>query len=126
MTNALPDPGEEKDEDHPSLSEGSSSEAPTQVPLTPEVLEKLPPHARRQVDAFFASMMSVGPVPNPIAQKVTPEHIGQLIQGRNKETELHFADRRDSRRFAVGLFAFSSLLTSVLIVALAVLGQKKF
>lgn len=61
--------------------------------------------------------MAVGSV-NPIAQKITPEHISGLIELAAKDNDNELADRRDTRRiFAgvgiVGLLAivgFASLL----------------
>ena len=61
--------------------------------------------------------MAVGSV-NPIAQKITPEHISGLIELAGKDNDNELADRRDTRRIyavvgIVGLAAivgFASLL----------------
>jgi hypothetical protein len=88
------------------------------IPIAPEVLNKLPPQARAQVESIFASAAFYGPVPNPIAQKVTSEHVGKLLENEARGTELEAADRKDARRFAVGFSAFIALLVVALILVL--------
>jgi hypothetical protein len=38
-------------------------------PIPAEVLEKLPGPVKKSMEAIFASSMSFGPLPNPLAQK---------------------------------------------------------
>jgi hypothetical protein len=91
--------------------------SPTGIPA--EVLSKMPPKQRQLMESFFASM-SIGPMPNPLAQKVTSEHIGQFIQTQADETKLRHDDRKDSRRFIFYGFLAASVFSSVLILTLAI------
>lgn len=97
-------------------SGGDRSQVTESQGLVPqEVLEAIPKEDRGKVEQFMA--MAVGSV-NPIAQKITPEHISGLIELAAKDNDNELADRRDTRRiFAgvgiVGLLAivgFASLL----------------
>jgi hypothetical protein len=97
-----------------------SGDEPGRDPASPglipsEVLEAIPKEDRGKVEQFMA--MAVGSV-NPIAQKITPEHISGLIELAGKDNDNELADRRDTRRIyavvgIVGLAAivgFASLL----------------
>lgn len=112
----------------PKAGDNAKADQPSKasIPALPaEVLEKLPEEQRSIIESFFAAGMSIGPLAHPLAQKVTPEHIGQMIQARAKESELGFADRRDARRWAVGAFVFTGVTVVVLIAILAILGQNE-
>jgi len=65
----------------------------------------------------------VGPGPNPIAQKVTSDHITQIIGSRVRETELEYADRKHSRGHSVVAFLVGATLLVILIIALALLNH---
>ncbi|MBI4282600.1 MAG: hypothetical protein HY672_03835 [Chloroflexi bacterium] len=64
------------------------------VSIPPEILEKLPPPERRRIEQFFAAGMSFG---NPVLQRLTPQHISDLISLSSKEADLEFKDRHRSR-----------------------------
>ena len=60
-----------------------------------ETLEKIPPHGRIATERVFGAMMSVG---NPLHQKITGEHISELISLKRETTRQGYADRREARR----------------------------
>ena len=55
--------------------------------------------------------MAVGSV-NPIAQKITPEHISGLIELAGKDNDNELADRRDTRRIyaVVGIAGLTAIV----------------
>ncbi len=64
----------------------------------PEILENLPEDQRANIEQFFGSAMSmtVG-MGNPIAAKITPEHITDIISLSSRTADLDYGDRRHSR-----------------------------
>ncbi|MBC6406722.1 MAG: hypothetical protein GDA40_00790 [Rhodobacteraceae bacterium] len=60
-------------------------------------LEKLPEPERRFISRFMA-VSSRGPRPNPILEKIEPEHITQMIQGHEKESERRHKERKEKRK----------------------------
>jgi hypothetical protein len=87
--------------------------------LPAEVLEKLPPEERRLVESAFQAAIYSGPFPNPIAQKLTPEHITQIIDATARDSQAEYDDRKHARPFLYGLLAFVSLLAAIVIIVLA-------
>ena len=94
---------------------GDSSVGETS-PVSPEILEKLPPEARKKVMEFFAAGMYSGPAPNPVLAKITPQHITDLISLASKDSDHALEDTKHSRRLA--LYALTIVLISVLVVVL--------
>ena len=80
---------------------------------TPEedILEKIPQSRRREILQTFASMtsatMSLG---NPIANRFTSEHIGDMISIHREETRLEYDDRKHARVIVVSLIVFLVLV----------------
>ena len=113
-------PGEQslgKEEEGPALTPGSETESnqreqPHSLPIPPEVLENLPEEQKQQIQQFFGAAMSMQAgmgMANPIAQKITPEHITDVIGLSGREVDLEYGDRRHSR-----------LVTSTVAIALLV------
>ncbi|MFG0326319.1 MAG: hypothetical protein ACF8SC_03500 [Phycisphaerales bacterium JB037] len=78
-------------------------------PISPEVLEKLPPEAREVVQSWQASMQTsivAGP-PDPIGRVLTADHFDKILDNE---------ERRDSRRHAAEKFRMG------FVVLLAVIG----
>lgn len=48
-----------------------------------EVLDKLPPEVRQLVIAMSSSVS--GPRPHPLAEKIQPEHVMEMLQGADRE-----------------------------------------
>jgi hypothetical protein len=91
-----------------------SEDAPAPLPIPAEVLESLPPDVRERVEASFTAALYSGPFPNPIASKVTSEHITQVLNARDRATELEFKDRQHSRKW-------TALITGGVVVAALIL-----
>jgi len=77
------------------------------IPIPEEVLEKIPPDARREVKRAFSMMVSagyVGPVPHPFARKLTEHHITKIIDNVEKGDAREFDDRKEDRKMTLTLF----------------------
>ena len=109
------DPDGTKEE---SQIETSSEDEPGRQPEAPneaEVLEKLPEPEKQVVERFFGAAMSMG---NPLAHKITSQHITDMLSIARDEASQGYADRRDSRRtiaivgvvFLAGILGFAAIL----------------
>lgn len=73
---------------------GKPDEPGEEPPDLSETLEKIPPHGRISTERVFGATMSVG---NPLHQKITGEHISELISLKRETTRQGYADRRETR-----------------------------
>ncbi|MBN9885943.1 hypothetical protein [Salipiger abyssi] len=78
----------------------SNREDQPELPIPPEVLESLPEPMRHQVRETFG-ILSAGPARNPVAEKVTPEHISQLIANDEADSVREYEERASSRRYTL-------------------------
>ena len=109
-----------------SLSPKDSGEETHSSPpsFPPEVLDRLPAAQREQVLEFFAANMQVsGPMPNPILNKLEPQHITDIIAVASKTVDSTSSDRKHSRLF--NFLALALLVAAALIVLLvfAIIGE---
>ena len=100
-------------------TDSSSREEPVTAPesagLVPsETLQAIPEESRGAVEQFMS--MAVGSV-NPIAQKITSEHITGLIGLIGQDHKAELADRKDKRR----VYAIVGVLVLGAIVGFATL-----
>jgi len=96
---------------------------PTAFPLPPEVMDKIPPKQRQSIESFMSAAMSFGPVPNPLASKVTSEHISEFIKLHSRGLELDHDDSKDSRKHTSRIVLTTICLSTVIILALAISGK---
>ena len=92
----------------------AGTSVPPAVPIPQELYDKLPPQAREQIASFFSSALTIGSMPNPISQKVTPEHITLMIKAQSTHHSEELSDRKDSRRFL--FFGFATVIASSMIL----------
>ena len=104
--------GEEEDflapiSDNPE-TQRSRIEQPQGFPVPSEILENLSQDQKQQIEQFFSASMTMGMgIGNPITQKITPEHITDVIALKGREVDLEYGDRRHSRlvaSVAIGFF----------------------
>ena len=92
-------PERQSEEESISQTDSSLGEE-AEIPVLQEVLEKLPAEARRVIArSFSASTMVAGPMPNPILEKLTEEHISDLIETVDKDGDRALEDRKHSRKW---------------------------
>lgn len=111
-------------------SDGDGKAAPGQVVVPAQLLEKLPPETREQIESFLAMSTYAGPMPNPIASKITDEHITQLIDLQSKELDhrgtesgRRYEDRDKQRQWLLRLAIVAVAGFLVLVLSLAFAGH---
>lgn len=69
--------------------------------IDPEILEDLPPEARKKVEIAMLSMRThrFGPLPNPLLEKITDKHIEKVLDLAEKDGQRAFDDICSSRRY---------------------------
>lgn len=93
----LSDTPDEQDGDSPDhVATGIDPDSP----IPQEVLEKMPPEMRRGVKETFGIITS-GTMGNPIARKLTPEHIHKVLDYGENESKREFKERGAARWFAL-------------------------
>lgn len=93
----------------PDGDSGSTGE----LPIPPEILEKLQPEDREAVlRVFSAGMQWSGPMPNPLLAKFEPQHISDLIGLASKTLDVTQNDRKHSR--LIGTITLALVLASAL------------
>ena len=84
--------------------------------IEPEILKKVPPEIRQIMEV---GMARIGPMPNPLLQKVTPAHIDKILDLSDKDEERAFQDVRSSRLYTliyVGIGAGLLLFLTIYLV----------
>ena len=114
-----------KDDVSSDLSEGAEASESTRRVTPPEILESLPPEQQEQVAQFIGShtSMTVGPAVNPIAEKVTAQHITDVIGLSGRRLDREFEDRKHSRMVFVLFAAFAVAILVGFSIFLAVQGM---
>ena len=117
-------------------TEGQSDNAPEELakrdsdgevseelpPQLSEVLKDAPEPIRERIEAFFAASRSFGPSPNPLLQKLTPEHIHKVLDLQRKNDESEHLERTSQRRYALIYF---SIIMVLIVFVLIVFGMIK-
>lgn len=107
---------EEKDE---SLEKVDPIDAIPVSSIAKGAIEKLPPDIQREIILMMSSHRQVGAAPNPIAGKISGEHIGKLIDYSEKDSERGFKDGISDRRYSLVYFVLSLGFLAFLIVFLS-------
>jgi hypothetical protein len=115
-----------REEEDPAGSEDAIREADdaaaAQV-IPPEVLEHLPAEQKKQLLTAITTMLSIGPMPNPIAAKMTPTHISKVLDLQEKDMTFTYQDRRDSRLQSTVVFLVVLILGVAVVLILALNGH---
>jgi len=105
----------------------SQSEETSEVPektMPEEMAEELkdmPPAVRR----MFMASMSSGPVPNPIFEKVTRDHITQIIEQHGQEDERAYNYSTYGRRYVFAGFVVSLILVLFILIYFPLVGLEE-
>lgn len=82
-------------------------------------LRKLPPEAQRMVHMFMSRERYMGPLPNPVADKINEKHIDTILQLSEKDSERNFKGSIHQKYFVafiivifVALFVFLTIWLS--------------
>src|SRR5262249_24574081 len=86
---------------------GEAIEAvPVSAHLPPELEEKIPADVRRELMVFLSSHQRIGMPVNPIAQKVTPDHITKVIENSEKDSQRRFNSKWFTLAYSILALAF--------------------
>ena len=86
----------------PTVADESEQKVPDDdIPIPGEILEKLPKPMQETIRQTFG-IMAHGPMQNPIAKKITPEHISQIISLQDKEIDRGYQFQQSGRYFTAG------------------------
>ena len=103
------------------LEEKSEKDTSEQDPIIPEeVLEAIPEEERGRFQSIIRQTMISGVMGrrNPIAEKVTSEHITQMISTSDEQDQRDRKERNHERFFNIGLLILGLLFIGFLIVYL--------
>jgi hypothetical protein len=91
----------------------------SEQPISPEVIESIPPEMQRVARWFFAASRSSGSINNPFLEKMNEGHIDKLIDIFSKDNDNDLKNVNSNRRYnfayffvVVGLFIFLTLQLS--------------
>ena len=105
---------------------GEGEEDPQESPLSTEFAEGIPPEVSGTVGRMMsASLSMMSGVINPIAERVTSEHITEVIAFANRDSEREYDDRKHSRTLAYAFGVFVLLLIVGLIFGLVLLASEE-
>jgi len=93
----------------PGESSQDSIEADDGPAIPDEILEGIEDKDERGLIRKSLAFMGSFPVQNPFAKKITPEHIGKIIDNSEKQDERDFKDKQRERLF-IGFIILISLL----------------
>ena len=109
-------------ESHETQDASTPTEEEQSSASTPELIGKLPPEAQDVVQSVFAA--SWGPIPNPILEKITPQHIDQVITLHAQESDRVYKDASESRHHVTLLLVLSMISALAIILVLSLAGQR--
>jgi len=87
--------------------------------LPPEIAKALPPKVRATFEQSF--MMRSGPMQDPVRQKITEQHISDIIKQSGEENQRHFESEKHGRWMGFSVLA----LILIFVFALYVLFRDK-
>lgn len=100
----------------PSTDDASKPEESVGVGLVPpEILASMPPELRSSFEQFSVMMRS-GPSPDPLRQKITSEHISNIITQTGEEHRLEFELEKHGRYMSLGVLSLILLFVLALYI----------
>ena len=88
--------------------------------LEPEVLEQLPPEAKRLVE-MTSVLAGSFPVHPPFMKKINEEHISKILDISERDNQRHFEDAQSSKKYNL---LYAILFSTLFVVTLVFLGGK--
>jgi hypothetical protein len=84
-----------------------------------ELPSDMPKPVRRVITQFMGEMRRSGPASSPLVEKLTSEHIDQLIEITNEDSRLEYRDAQQRRKYSVAYFLIGSALFVFLVIYLS-------
>jgi hypothetical protein len=96
-----------------------------EVVIPDEVLNQIPPKARGEIKSMLSMISAgyVGPPPNPIAKKLTGDHITKIIDYQEKDDQRGFDYAKDERKMSLIIFFGILIPVTCLIVFFALIDK---
>ena len=114
------DVGRDEVQSDPCVQRQASTQTTRRVADAEELdaLASLPKPVRESVEMFMGQMIRSGSMPSPFWEKITPEHVTQVIESNDMATRLTIEDKQKCRYFNVvyiilGLVALGFLVLTL-------------
>jgi hypothetical protein len=104
---------ESTSENAPEKVEKQSEDAPEV-----EILKDVPNDIKKVIQMGMSMQRITGPMPNPIAEKITASHIDKILDLTGKDGEHEFQDSQSSRKYALVYFLIAIAVFIFLVVFL--------
>ena len=104
--------------DEPSSQPPDEQDVGAGIPIPKEVLDQLPPEARRTIVSSFQSrsMQIVAPVADPLYQHITSEHVSEVIKLHENDSVRGHQTATSQRRYQFTYFAVGTAVVVGLLV----------
>lgn len=105
-----------------TVASSSGEEAQTENSMQIEDSElpsDMPKPVRRVITQFMGEMRRSGPVASPLMEKLTSEHIDQLIELTNEDSKLEYRDAQQRRKYSIVYSLIGSALFVFLVIYLS-------
>lgn len=92
----------------------------------PNSYKNLPEAERERIISVYAASTSTqlsGPMPNPVLNKLEPQHLTDIIALRSKTIDTTSADRKNSRLFSFLTLALLVAAALAVILTFAIIGE---
>ena len=80
-----------------------------------EILDNLPPDAKKIIEMGFSMQRISGPMPNPLMQKITEKHIDKILELTEKEDNNSFVDAQTTKKYSLTYFIIIILFCTFII-----------
>ena len=120
---------EDKRENEPDnqlapANQPTSEEAEEGLPIPPEVLDNMPPEMRSEVTRAVSSITQVAaPIFNPVLQRVTSDHLTQIINNVDTQSDREAEAEKSNRRYQFAYFFVAIVVILGLLVFFAIREQ---
>ena len=120
---------EDKRENEPDnqlapANQPTSEEAEEGLPIPPEVLDNMPPEMRSEVTRAVSSITQVAaPIFNPVLQRVTSDHLTQIINNVDTQSDREAEAEKSNRRYQFAYFFVTIVVILGLLVFFAIREQ---
>jgi hypothetical protein len=104
-----------KSEDETNEPQSETGEIPASEVIPPEIASELPREMRQMIGVF------AGRTQNPIAEKVTPEHISQLLSHSEADAKRTHESAKHARWERV---LYAALIAAIFVFLLIFLGER--
>ena len=81
-----------------------------------EALKDLPEEKQQIIKRVSLSMQGIMPIPNPVVEKLTPEHITTLLENSNLESERYYENSKLNKILLTVIVAIILAVFTILVI----------